>query len=197
MADRSGAGRPAGSRRGLGPGLTTFLVVDVILVLTFVVLMMLSRDGTTPEEPTAGATTGASIEQSVEPETTPEPSAPAETEAPQALPAFALPSGNIWCTMSETEATCTIVSFSYPAPTPPEGCAGTAGNLLTVTAEGAGFACMDGPAAGSPAGTPELAYGAGSTIGQMTCLSSKNGVFCRHNPSGAGFSLARAGTQFF
>lgn len=196
MADPSGAGGPATTRRGLGPGLTTFLVVDVILVLTFVVLMVISRGGTSPGDPVVGATPEVSG-PAVEPETTPDASAPAETEAAQALPAFVLPSGNIWCTMSDAEATCTILSYSYPTPDPPEGCAGTAGNLLTVTAEGAGFACMAGPAAEPPAGTPELTYGAGSTIGEMTCLSSRNGVFCRHNPSGAGFSLARAGTQFF
>lgn len=194
MADRSGAGRPAGNRRGLGPGLTTFLVVDVILVLTFVALMVLTRDG--GAEPQAAPSPTAS-EPAVEPETTPDVTAPAETEAAQALPAFVLPSGNIWCEMSESEATCTILTYSYPAPTPPEGCTGTAGNLLRVTPEGAGFVCMDAPAAGPPEGTPELTYGAGSTIGEMTCLSSRNGVFCRHNPSGAGFSLARAGTQFF
>ena len=44
---------------------------------------------------------------------------------------------------------------------------------------------------------PELAYGEASEIGEMTCQSSRNGAFCRHNPSGAGFSVARSGYTRF
>ncbi|MBX9244281.1 hypothetical protein ICW40_05600 [Actinotalea ferrariae] len=193
MADRSPAAGVA--RQGLGPGLTTFLVVDVILVVTFVILLVMSqtsggRGGTDP--------TAAPPETSAAPETTPEASAPAEPDESEALPAFVLPSGNIWCQMDETSATCTILEFSFTPPEVPEGCAGTIGNVLTVTAgQDAGFLCLEGPPAAAPEGTPVLDYGGGSTIGEMTCLSSQNGVFCRHNPTGTGFSLARAGTQLF
>lgn len=184
---------PEQTRRRLGPGLTAFVVIDILLVLTFVVLFVLTRaDGAGPDaQPDPAATTPA-------PETSPEQSAPAEPEESEALPAFVLPSGNIWCTMDETTATCTILEFSFEPPAPPEGCTGTVGNVLTVVAgEGAAFECMTAAAAPAPAGTPVLDYGGGSTVGEMTCLSSRNGVFCRHNPSGAGFSLARAGTQIF
>lgn len=189
MADRSEAGAP---RRGLGPGMTTFLVVDVILVVTFLVLLVMSQTGggipsAAPSSPSA----------SVPAEETPEPTPPEETEEAQALPAFVLPSGNIWCEMTETSATCTILEFSFAPPDPPAGCAGTAGNVVTVTADDAAFACVEGAATPAPEGTPVLDYGGGSTVGEMTCLSSRNGVFCRHNPSGTGFSLARAGAQFF
>lgn len=192
MADRSPAAGVA--RLGLGPGLTTFLVVDVILVVTFFVLLAMSQGGTgTPD-----AQVPAPVETSAEPETTPEPSAPEEPEESEALPAFVLPSGNIWCEMTDASATCTILEFSFTPPAVPEGCTGTVGNVLTVTAgAGPAFACVDGAPAAAPAGTPVLDYGGGSTIGEMTCLSSRNGVFCRHNPTGSGFSLARAGTQFF
>lgn len=191
MADRSPATGVA--RRGLGPGLTTFLVVDVILVVTFVILLVMSQSGGR-----GGAEAQDPAETSPAAEETPEASAPAEPEESEALPAFVLPSGNIWCEMTDTAATCTILEFSFTPPEVPEGCAGTVGNVLTVTAgEDAGFACMEGPPVPPPAGTPVLDYGAGSTIGDMTCLSSQNGVFCRHNPTGTGFSLARAGTQFF
>lgn len=193
MADRSPAAGVA--RLGLGPGLTTFLVVDVILVVTFLVLLAMSQ-GDRGNRPAAQEP--APVETSAQPETTPEASAPEEPEESEALPAFVLPSGNIWCEMSDTSATCTILEFSFTAPEVPEGCAGTVGNVLTVTAgEDAGFACVEGSPAAAPAGTPVLDYGGGSTIGEMTCLSSQNGVFCRHNPTGTGFSLARAGTQFF
>ncbi len=193
MADRSPAAGVA--RLGLGPGLTTFLVVDVILVVTFVVLLVMSQAGG-GERPAAEEP--APVETSAQPETTPEASAPEEPEESEALPAFVLPSGNIWCAMSDTSATCTILEFSFTPPDVPEGCAGTVGNVLTVTAgEDAGFTCLEGSAPAAPAGTPVLDYGGGSTIGEMTCLSSQNGVFCRHNPTGTGFSLARAGAQFF
>lgn len=192
MADRSPAAGVA--RLGLGPGLTTFLVVDVILVVTFFVLLAMSQGGTgTPD-----AQVPAPVETSAEPETTPEPSAPEEPVESEALPAFVLPSGNIWCEMTDASATCTILEFSFTPPAVPEGCTGTVGNVLTVTAGAEpAFACVDGAPAAAPAGTPVLDYGGGSTIGEMTCLSSRNGVFCRHNPTGSGFSLARAGTQFF
>lgn len=185
---------PEQTRRRLGPGLTAFVVIDILLVLTFVVLFFMTRAdgaGDPDAQPGPVATTPA-------PETSPEQSAPAEPEESQALPAFVLPSGNIWCTMDETTATCTIVEFSFDTPALPEGCTGAVGNVLTVTAgEGARFECMAAAATPAPEGTPVLDYGGGSTVGEMTCLSSRNGVFCRHNPSGAGFSLARAGTQIF
>lgn len=198
----TGPARPGlAPRPRLGPGLTTFLVVDVILVLTFLVLLVMSlangsanRDGTgTPDgSPTA---TGVPSEQ---PETSPDQSAPPEPEQNEALTDFVLPSGNIYCSMIESTATCTILSFAYEPPPAPEGCAGTVGAVLEITAgQAPTFPCVPEPPTGPAPGTPELGYGEGSTIGEMTCLSSRNGVFCRHNPSGRGFSVARASHQFF
>lgn len=197
MVDRSAAPRSPGARRPLGPRATTLLVVDVILVLTFVVLlvMQLVNNPGGADEPDAGV--GTSI-ATVEPETTPEPSAPQEPAEAQALTDFVLPSGNIYCSMNQTAASCTIISFTFTPPELPEGCTGSVGNVLTISAgQAATFPCVQTPPTGAPEGTPVLDYGGGSTIGEMTCLSSTNGVFCRHNPSGAGFSLARAGYQRF
>lgn len=187
----SGA-RPGRGRRTLGPGLTAFLVVDVLLVLAFVLVAV---NAPQREAPGPGA-----VEETVdEPETTPEASAPEEPTDAEALGAFVLPSGNIHCAMDETSATCTILSFSYAAPAVPEGCAGTVGNVLRVDAasEQVTFPCVEGEPPAAAEGTPELAYGEASTVGDMTCQSSRNGVFCRHNPSGVGFSLARAGYTIF
>lgn len=175
--------------------MTTFLVVDVILVVTFLVLlvMTLANRGTGDGQAAGGPTTTSPTA-----EESPEQSAPPDPEESQSLPAFVLPSGNIHCTMTQDTATCTILEFSYPAPEPPQGCTGTAGNVLTVSADGdAGFACVEAPVGPPAEGTPVLDYGEGSSVGEMTCLSSRNGVFCRHDPSGKGFSLARAGTQLF
>lgn len=186
------AARPA---RRLGPGLTAFLVVDVLLVLAFLVVL-----GTT----LAGRDAGAALEgpaaapAAPEPETTPEESPGEDSQEVGEVRAFVLPSGNIHCAMDEGSATCTILAFSYERPAPPEGCAGQAGNVLTVDAAGtAGFACQEGEPAAAAEGTPVLEYGEQTTVGAMTCASSTNGVLCRHNESGAGFSVARAGYLFF
>jgi hypothetical protein len=187
------AGRPA---RRLGPGLTAFLVVDVILVLAFLVVLgttLAGRDDEVPEvaaEPTQ--------EEAPEPETSPDGALEEDAEDVGEVRAFVLPSGNIHCAMTEDAATCTILQFSYERPAPPEGCAGQAGNVLTADAGGnAGFACQEGEPAGPPEGTPVLEYGEQTTVGAMTCASSTNGVLCRHNESGTGFSVARAGYLFF
>lgn len=186
------AGRPA---RRLGPGLTAFLVVDVILVLAFLVVLgttLAGRDGGSPG-PEAAPT--ASPPES---ETSPDESPAGDAEEVGEVRAFVLPSGNIHCAMTEDSATCTILQFSYERPAPPEGCSGQAGNVLTADAAGnAAFACQDGEPAGPEEGTPVLEYGEQSTVGAMTCASSTNGVLCRHNESGTGFSVARAGYLFF
>lgn len=195
MAERAATPARTGGRRRLGPGLTTFLVIDVILVLTFLVLLALHLTSDQDQEAPDAAAQTAAPEQ---PETTPEQSAPAEPEESETLTEFVLPSGNIHCTMTETSATCTILSFTYAAPEPPPGCGATAGHTLVVEAGSPpAYACDEGPPPAPPEGASTLEYGEGSTIGEMTCLSSENGVFCRHDPSGAGFSVARAGTTFF
>lgn len=196
MVDHSTAPAPerAGGRRALSPGMTTFLVVDVILVLTF--LIVLAMNLTTDRDPSADAAPASSA--SSEPETDPEESAPPEPENAEAVAEFQLPSGNIHCSMTETSATCTIVSFSYTPPELPAGCAGTVGNILLVTAaEGASLPCVEAPPAGAVAGTPVLEYAQASTVGEMTCTSSPNGVYCQHNPTSKGFSVAKAGYRLF
>lgn len=175
----------------LGPGMTTFVVVDAILVLTLLVLVVLqivnnpSAPGVDTAAPTASVTS--------EPETTPEQTAPAAPDDNTELAEFVLPSGNIWCQMTETSATCTIGSFSYVPPTPPADCTGTVGSVFSVTAaEGATMPCVSAPLP-RPEDATVLEYGQASTIGEITCHSSRNGATCRHNPTGQGFSVARAG----
>lgn len=191
----SGTGAPE-SRRGLQlspTGMTTFLVVDAILVLTFLVLLVmnvLDGGGGTPAATGGGGTQSESA--TTAPETTPEATAPTLPTDNQALETFVLPSGNIWCSMTQTSATCTIKQFSFAPPTPPPGCTGTVGPVFTVTADGAGQPCVP-EVPSRPDDAPVLEYGQASTIGDVTCYSSRNGATCRHNPTGQGFSVARAG----
>lgn len=191
------SGTGAQERRGgltLSPtGMTTFLVVDAILVVTFLVLLVMhvvnsSGGGSAP--PAAAATSDA---PSAEPETTPEATAPSAPADNQGLAEFVLPSGNIWCSMTETSATCVIGQYSFAPPTPPPGCTGIVGPVFTVTAaDGAEQPCVP-EVPPRPDDAPVLEYGQASTIGEMTCYSSRNGATCRHDPTGEGFSVARAG----
>lgn len=188
-ADLSRA-RSGGMLAKLGPGWTTFLVIDAILVTTFLVLLVMQLAGGSPEDGAAPVVTQTA---EPEPETTPEPTAPTAPDENTALDAFVLPSGNIWCSMTETSATCTIGTFTYAAPEKPAECTGAVGQVFSVTAaEGATLPCVDAVPP-RPDGAAVLEYGQASTIGEMTCYSSKNGATCRHNPTGAGFSVARAG----
>ncbi len=181
-------------RWGLTPAMTTFVVVDVILVATFLLLVVLLRPFGS-SAPQAGASSAFSTPP---PETTPDTAVPSETGNPNTYTDFQLPSHNIWCEMTETSATCTILSFTFTPPAPPAGCDGTVGHVLTVVAgKEPEMACVVGDPPAVPKGAPTLEYGQASTVGQMTCHSSTNGVTCRHNPSGAGFSVARAGYRFF
>ncbi|MDO8107249.1 hypothetical protein Q6348_08580 [Isoptericola sp. b441] len=181
-------------RWGLTPGMATFVVVDVILVVTFVILAALLQPfGPRGPVQVAGSTSGT-----VAPETTPDVSVPADPTNPNTFTAFELPSHNIWCEMTETSATCTILRFTFTPPDPPTGCSGTVGNVLRIVAgHDPQMECVVGAPPPVPAGAPTLEYGQASTVGQMTCHSSTNGVTCRHNPTGQGFSVARAGYRFF
>ena len=190
-------GQPAAPRPGflsqLSPGMRTFAIVDAVLVATFVVLlgMHLAAGPSTPPVSAPGTTPPPTVE----PETTPEPTSPVDPGQNEGLTEFVLPSSNIWCTMTETSATCTIGTFSY-AP-PEEECAGVIGPVLTLAAgERAAMPCVEAVPP-RPEGATVLDYGQASTIGEMTCHSSRNGATCRHNPSGMGFSVARAGYTFF
>ncbi|WP_372593157.1 hypothetical protein [Actinotalea sp.] len=184
---------PERERAPLSPGMTTFIVVDVILVLTFLALLaLLGTGGSQVPTPVASASTTDG------PETTPDSSAPTAPTDAETLTSFVLPSGNIWCSMTETTAACTILQYTFTPPAVPEGCDGTVGNVLQVTAgEEAALACVVGEPQRAPAGTITLEYGQASTVGEMTCHSSTNGATCRHNPSGAGFSVARGGYTLF
>ena len=181
----------------LTPGLRTFLAVDVVLVLTFLVLavVVLAGRGAGPGGPGEPTTPLTSPTDSPPAEESPEEAAPPEPEPESvvALERFLMPSGNIWCTMTQTSASCTIFQFSYTPPAAPGDCAGTVGNVITVTADSGAFLPCVTTVAQPPAATPVLEYGQASAIGQMTCFSSENGATCRNNETGAGFSVARAG----
>ena len=105
--------------------------------------------------------------------------------------AFALPSGNIACTMSVDGVTCTIASYTY-APPVVAGCTEVTGHVLVLNADGVAFDCVSGP---PPAVAGDdvtvLDYGSSTSVGDYTCRSATDGVQCT-DASGVGFRLARA-----
>lgn len=190
---------PAPGRRTLGtlsPRMTAFVVADALLLLAFLVVLALFLSGSiggsasSGDEPSAATTTGAGGT------TTSSPS-PSGTPDGEGATKFALPSGNIACEITADAATCTIAS-SKATPPVDATCAGVIGLELTVTAKGAKMPCVEGALPGVAAkGTPILEYGQSKTAGDFTCTSSSTGVTCRHDPSGKGFQLARAGSKLF
>ncbi|QTE30451.1 hypothetical protein [Pengzhenrongella sicca] len=187
---------PSTPSRGLSPRMKAFIAFDAVLLLAFVVVLGLflsgaiggsgepDADATEDPRPLAGATAAPESPAAAEPST-------------DAGSTFALPSGNIACEITADAATCTIANTTAPAAEAPD-CAGSVGPVLTVTAEGADTPCVEGalPGAAAP-GTPVLEYGQSMTVGEFTCTSSSTGVTCKHDPTGKGFKLAKAGSELF
>jgi len=202
----------------LGPRLTALAVVDLVLVLGamsvagLVLTGGLGRTaGSDQSSQSPGPSGTAALEEGVS-----SPTIPATAAKPPAgaltLTEFAAPSRNIVCRIMPESATCTIASFAYPTPpatsasasaspsssTPsssPAACSGgTVGHLFVVTKDGVQIPCLPGPApAAAPASIPVLAYGTATSVNGFTCSSDPSGILCRHDESGHGFKIARAG----
>jgi hypothetical protein len=200
----------------LGPRLTALAVVDLVLVLGAVIVAGLlltggldRTAGSDQSNQSPGPSGTAALEEGVS-----SPTIPAIAGKPSAgalsLTEFAAPSRNIVCRIMPDSATCTIASFAYPTPpvtsasassstsvpsSSPAACTGgTVGHLFVVTKDGVQIPCLPGPApAAAPAGMPVLAYGTATSVNGFTCSSDPSGILCRHDESGHGFKIARAG----
>jgi hypothetical protein len=171
--------------RGLSTRMKVFIVVDALLLvalLVFVISLSGSDSGSSPSASGARSTT---------PSAAATPGQTASTGAAANLGSFALPSGNIACTITDKGATCTIASITF-APPPAGTCKGTVGHVFTVGPDGASVPCTEGPApvvAGSD--VPVLEYGRVASVSGYTCESSTSGVTCRNDSTKKGFTLAR------
>lgn len=199
----------------LGPRLTALAVVDLVLVLGAVTVAGLlltggldRTAGSHQSSQSPGPSGTAALEEGVS-----SPTIPAIAGKPPAgaltLTEFAAPSRNIVCRIMPDSATCTIASFAYPtppvtsasaspsssSPSSPTACTGgTVGHLFVVTKDGVQIPCLPGPApAAAPASIPVLAYGTATSVNGFTCSSDPSGILCRHDESGHGFKIARAG----
>lgn len=141
-------------------------------------------DGATSAAPSPSESNSASAET---PET-PELAAPPEGALD--VPAFALPSRNIACTLDESAVTCTIADATF---TPPAGDACEfRGQVVTMSADGVAMPCPDGQQGPAGEEVPVLEYGQATTIGPWACTSTESGVDCASLADGTRFTLARA-----
>lgn len=101
--------------------------------------------------------------------------------------AFALPSGNVVCTIGDGQARCDIAQAAYDRADAPEGCDAGWALAMQVTASGAQAMCAGDRQ--MPETTISLAYGESTRVGGFSCATSPQGVACREDASGHGFWL--------
>lgn len=192
-----------------------FIAVDVVLVLAFVGLFLMTRSGADEPERVADAppaSKAAATSESSEGESPDATGTPAEDDTStdpgddeptvtgdDAAQLFASPSGNIVCSISEDAASCSIAELSDEGLVEDEECTGTVGHVVRVTADGESERpCVTGaPPGAAPAATPVLEYEDSTSVFDFTCTSSRSGIICRHDGTGHGFSIARAGSSLF
>ena len=159
-----------------------FVIVDAVLVLLLLILAIVFLSGRESDGGSDDATAAAGASS------TPTSSSSSTSDEPVA---FALPSGNIACTMSVDGVTCTIASYTYAPPVVP-GCTEVTGHVIVLNADGVAFSCVSGPPPAVAGGdVPVLEYGLTTSVGDYTCRSATDGVQCT-DESGTGFRLARA-----
>lgn len=184
--------------RRLGPWEIALIVIDVVLIVVLIVLMVTTRGdagaaneegSTTPaaaSDPGTGESGTSSSTQAVTP--------PADALA---LAEFSTPSGNIWCSIGESAASCQIEEIDYQ-PASIDGCDGNdlAGRIITVTSEGAEYPCPDADISGPAAGDRTvLEYGQTTAVGDFMCTSAESGVTCTNLSSGKSFTVTRNGPR--
>ncbi len=194
----NGNGREPRKRRGLTPGWIAFIAVDALLLIVAVVFAI-QIFGDSPSTDPAGPGAGAQATQGTGEQgddATQDGGAAADAEV---LAEFASPSRNITCQITSAGASCGIAELNQQ-PAPVEGCDGTTGYVVALDGEGqVSLPCV--PTAEQPkkagGGMDVLEYGDSITEGDYTCSSADTGMSCTYDPSGRGFSLARAGIGRF
>lgn len=191
---RTTGARPSGVGGRLGlrlePGWIAFIVLDIVLVITAILVVAASVGGGSREPAGVASPPPAAVRQPVPDD--------AWSDKPTAQ-MFASPTRNIGCEVTEQGATCTIATLGAGAKPPVECTAGTAGHSVTLDAEGVHWPCLsDGRLPKAASGSTDvLDYEESKTVGDYTCVSERKGVTCRHFSTGHGFRLARAGVQEF
>jgi|SRR5690625_1379580 len=189
------------ARRGLGAGVITLIVVDVVLIVVLIALLIThpsdpTETGEAPADPAGASAAPAPTEDETEAQ---EPGTPVDLDAALEPPedalsetVFATPSRNIWCQI-ETRVTCTIGYHTYAPPEPSTECAGTLGRVAHLTEDEATMPCITGQVATSaPPEAPDLDYGQSTVADGFWCTSEESGLTCASVQTGTGFTLAVA-----
>jgi hypothetical protein len=116
--------------------------------------------------------------------------------AAQDYTSFQAPSGNIHCLIDGYGARCDILEANYSFTKRPADCDLDYGGAFYIEPRGrkGGVACVGDTVANSS--SPVLGYGSTMEFNGITCTSERAGVTCT-NPSGHGFSIARAQQTVF
>jgi hypothetical protein len=192
QADPPTTQNPAvGARRRLSPGWIAFIVVDVVLIVVAGIFAFNALTGSAPQVPQGDETVAAAPSDGA----TDDATGAAAADPGEQLTEFASPSRNITCQIFENAVTCGIAALEQQ-PAPVESCNGTTGYVVTLDAEGmVSLPCVE--SGDTPKKAPkkmdQVGYGESVTEGDFTCESREDGMHCQHDPTGNGFSLARAG----
>ncbi|PRZ07568.1 hypothetical protein BCE75_104259 [Isoptericola sp. CG 20/1183] len=188
---------PAGKRRGkrLTPGWIAFIAADAILIVVAVVFAVNVLGGSDLAPVDAAAQPSAGTSQEAQDDAEGDDGQEAADDPGASVSTFASPSRNISCEVFENQVSCAIAELNQQ-PAPVEGCDGTTGYVVTLDGQGkVALPCVAG--ADKPKKAPkkldEVPYGESVTEGDFTCSSEQDGMYCQHDPTGKGFSLARAG----
>jgi len=194
---------------GGGGGNRKFLFVMLAVVAAIAIagiLVLVLGGGDDDETTTAASTATEETVETVEEETTTEESGGGggnnnggdETGPPDAdNPAlFKLGESDINCMMEEMAVSCDIPDFTYSPPPKPDDCPGDWGGRISLGLQGpADFVCYSDalPSTGTDV---VLDHGQSSTVGDFTCTSDGDAVYCQNNKTGYMFTVAEGAYQF-
>ncbi|WP_278236965.1 hypothetical protein [Isoptericola sp. AK164] len=186
-----------GRGRRLSAGWIAFIVLDVVLVVVVAVLAFRALGGPDPSSTPTGDPEAVAGQDAQEGQGDGDDAGEQEAEdgPGELVTEFASPSRNITCQVYPDQVTCGLAELNQQ-PAPVEGCDGTTGYVVTLSGEGeVALPCVPQGEKPGPAGDglDELPYGESRTEGDFTCTSETDGMYCQHDPTGNGFSLARAG----
>ena len=200
-----GEGRRRGKRRLL---LAAAVVVSALLGGGLAALFT-GPDARTPTAASPGPTSPAATPSAdppaaspAPPDPSPAPPSPSPTAAVPELidvaedeASFRTPSDNIGCSMTATSATCDLRERSWEPPPRPADCELDYGQGTFVDDTGSGLTC-----AGDTPFVPDssvLEYGTGWVLGDVRCVSARDGVTCENTATGHGFAVSRDRYRLF
>lgn len=191
----SGMSAPGGGRKPLGAGWITFIVIDVILVVAvLIVAIVVFTGGGRGDDSVATGPTSSAAPQETEASKAPQESGDDASSSSDEVTTVASPSGNIVCTITEDEASCSIAELAKK-PKKDKSCDGSIGYVYSVSADGVETPCADSKPGKAASDVKVLEYGQTASAFGFTCSSEEAGMGCSDDASGHGFRLARAGAQ--